>query len=459
VVSPDKLNFAEGALLRADLMLRSKHFEEALSAYRSVRRRFEPVQQEVDDFVAANTDPAQYYDRLVEDRLGIKTRGALPPVVMDWLREESQEDRVLSLIDDVTIAHDIVKRSRRTIHQLDSVLGSEVRVRGFPDIAAKLQGVVGLLNQVTLARRDLALGLEAANDSALSGEIGKMRQERRDVMERLQWFPVALRDFSRREASGLRRWNSVSQKLQRMQLEVDRLQAIANGLQRLLREKNRFGVTLDAGTEAKVRSELALTENEVKSYLAAIETYRENIEGARLQVGFGDARYQNDDRVREQFNRSFSRELLLAAEGQAGPDAAAFAADVKPVLAKLDQLEDKLSKLRQGFSAEVATRAREVEAQVREEQNQLEAQVLALEGLDGEARTQVGEVVMEDFAQVRERLLGIVLRADVGIAHQAWEVREGRLGRVQKLQRERSLEERALNEEQTEVLFAGEAAE
>ena len=47
-----------------------------------------------------------------------------------------------------------------------------------------------------------------------------------------------------------------------------------------------------------------------------------------------------------------------------------------------------------------------------------------LEKLDREARGVVGEVARRNFGIVRDRLHNIVLRADVGITEQAWEVRE-----------------------------------
>lgn len=289
--------------------------------------------------------------------------------------------------------------------------------------------------------------------------MGRVRSERRAVMARMKWFPIVPRDFSRRESSGLRRWNNASQRLQRSQLEIDKLRAVANGLQRLLRERDRFFVSLDAATEARVRAELQQTEAEIADYLARVDQYRESIEGARMQVGFGDARYQNDDHVRDQFNVNFDREMELALAGQAGASAAAFARETQTVMGQLAQLESKLSKVRDGLLADVAKRAAEVEVDLREEQKKLEEHQRALAQLDEEARVRVGEAAMRNFERVRERLSSIVLRADVGITHQAWEVRESHLERVQTLQRERSQEEKSLQEELDEVLFEGEKRE
>jgi predicted rRNA methylase YqxC with S4 and FtsJ domains len=48
-----------------------------------------------------------------------------------------------------------------------------------------------------------------------------------------------------------------------------------------------------------------------------------------------------------------------------------------------------------------------------------------------------------------------VLRADVGIVQQAWEVREQHRERVRELQRVRSTEEQKLNDEMKEVMQDG----
>ena len=64
----------------------------------------------------------------------------------------------------------------------------------------------------------------------------------------------------------------------------------------------------------------------------------------------------------------------------------------------------------------------------------------------------VGEVAKRNFVFVRDKIRGIVLRADVGITEHAWEVREEQITRVRNLQRERARELRLLTDELTEVL-------
>ena len=64
----------------------------------------------------------------------------------------------------------------------------------------------------------------------------------------------------------------------------------------------------------------------------------------------------------------------------------------------------------------------------------------------------VGKVAQRNFFLVRDKVRGIVLRADIGITTQAWEVREEELERVRSLQTERARQEQVLDEELKEVL-------
>ena len=65
----------------------------------------------------------------------------------------------------------------------------------------------------------------------------------------------------------------------------------------------------------------------------------------------------------------------------------------------------------------------------------------SLEKLMKEARGVVGAVAKRNFEHVRDRLMNIVLRADVGITEEAWEVREEQRTRVRNLQVEPARED------------------
>jgi tetratricopeptide (TPR) repeat protein len=451
VTAPESLHLADGSLLRADLMLRSGMFDRALELYESVRQEFDPMRQKVDTFLATTNDPTVYYDRLVEDPIEDE-RAAIPPIVLKWVREAAEDDRLFGVIDDVTRSRDLMKKSKELVRKLTVVLQSPTRARAFPELKAGLERTLGLLNKVTLARRLMAQGLDSVSTARPSGELGALRDERKALMARLGWLPVTEGEFSTREASGERQWNGVSQKLQQLTVEADKLQAMTNALRRLIDDADKSGGPSDPGARARFRAELEANERDLKTYRDRISAYRETIDMGRVQIGFGDQRYVEDDQVRARFREVFTREVKLSAAGQADSDTAAYARTLEPILVKADAADAKFDAVRRDLDAQVKNGAAELQKQVDAEAENLRGYAERLDVLDQNARLLVGEVAMKNFGLVRDRLKSIVLRADVGIVQEAWETREEQRFRVRDLQRERAREEQNLNDELREVL-------
>jgi tetratricopeptide (TPR) repeat protein len=451
VTAPGSLHLADGSLLRADLMLRSGMFERALELYESVRQEFDPMRAKVDTFLTTTTDPTVYYDRLVEEQLDDE-RSGIPAVVLTWVREAAEDERVFGVIDDVTRSRDLIKKSRELVRKLTAVLSSPTRARAFPELKAGLEKSLGLINKVALARRTLAMGLDSVSDAPQPGETGRVRTERRALMQRLGWLPVTEGDFLRREATGERQWNTVSQKLQGLTIEADKLQAMVNALRRVLSDADKQGLSKDSSARQRLGAELEANERDLKTYRDRISAYREAIEMGRVQIGFGDQRYADDDEVRARFRQLLAREVQLAASGQADGDTAAYARTIGSVLAKADAVETRVEGIRRDLEGKVRGGAEELQRQVDAEAENIRVYADRLDTLDQNARLLVGEVAMKNFGLVRDRLKSIVLRADVGIVQQAWETREEQRYRVRDLQRERAREEQNLNDELREVL-------
>lgn len=452
ITDPEGLRLADGSLLRADLMLRSGQFDKALTLYESVHRRFDPIREQVATFLQTTTDPAVYYDKLVEDRLEpARKSDELSPIVIEWAREEAEQTRAFAVIDDVTRSRDLVRRSRRLVQKLNGVLSSRARVKAFPELQGALERTLGLLNRVETARRTLAAGMDDVAESA-DGELGRVRQERRSLMRRMGYLPVNDGDFARREAEGERQWNKLSQQLQALTVQIDKLQAITNGLKRVLRDSTSFTVTQDPMSLQRFQQEITANERELKAHEARIRELSAAVEVGRSQIGFGDQRYVEDDQVRSRFRQVFAREVQLVSAGGDDADAVRYARAITPLLQRMDVLAAQLEGGKDGLERDAFQRAEETRRQVQNESAYIERYAENLEELDHQARLLVGEVAMQNFALVRDKLKSIVLRADVGIVQHAWEVREEQRTRVNTLQRERAREEQNLNDELREVL-------
>jgi len=458
ITDPNNLELADGSLLRADLMLRSGDFQNALNLYRNVREHFDPIRKSVDDFLASTSDPAVYYDKLTADEAAMATETKLPKVVLEWAREQAEDQHVFGMIDDVTRSRDLVKRSRKLAVKLDAVLSVPTRAKAFPELRSGIQYSMSLMNRLAKARSTLAEGMDdVAGDPG--GELSRVRSERRALQKRLGWLPVTDGDFLRRDDSGDRQWNKVSQVLQSLTVEADKLAAIVNGLKRVLKDADQYGVTGDPTSRDRFKLEIEANERDLQTYNKRIEEYRDAIDNGRAQIGFGDQRYVDDDDARKRFRELFAREVTMVSAGQDKSGAVEYAKGIQSLMGRLDIDEQRLEASRGKLEKQALEQAQALRAKIAAEVVSLETYAQNLDSLDQQARLLVGEIAMKNFALVRDRVKNIVLRADVGIVQQAWEVREEQRVRVRNLQRERAREEQNLNDELREVLDDSEEAQ
>lgn len=447
VLDPGLMDGSDAALLRADLLLRSGRFQLAQEAYQEVRADYDPLREQVTQYVLAHEDPAVYYDKLTA--ADIEIGHELPALALDWAREEAAEERVFAIVDDVARSRNLIKRSRRMVTLLRASLGSESRAKVFPEVQQQLEDVVALLNQLGLARLTLARAMDEVAGSG-SGELGQVRAERRKLMDRLGKIPTNPGDFTVRVTRTDESWNKVSQALQRLQLEADHLQALVNGLERMVMEAERFGVTTDAASLERFKAEIEENKKDLAVYTRRIEELRDQVEMGRVQSGFGDEHFSEDDRVRKEFARLFGQEVALASR-QGGREGA-YAKSLSPLMTRIATIESRLGGARAQLDAVALSRAEEVRQAVETEAEAIEVYASRLDTMDQHARLLVGEVARSNLLKVRDRIKDVVMRADIGLVQQAWEVREEQRYRVRDLLRERAQEERLINDELREVL-------
>jgi tetratricopeptide (TPR) repeat protein len=453
VTDPSSENIADGALLRADLMLRAGQFEKSLKVYEGVRATYDPMKEKVDAFLGSTSDPAVYYDKLSQEQLeGLDRGSGLPALAIQWAREAEDGPQAFAVIDEVVLCRELIRASNQVIERLNAVLSSPNRVRAFPELQAGEERALTLLNRIALARLSLGRGLDAVDDGALSGELGQARAARRALEKRLALVPATAADFQERELQASRQWNGASQALQRLNLQIDTLQATINGLHRVLRESAQSGVVRDPSSASGFEAELAQHEQELALHKTQLEALRKMVAAGRVQVGFGDQRFVEDAATRKQYRDALVREVELSVAGQGGQGLRDYAQKLAPVLRSADDADARIDGALASLEAVVAQRSGGLAQDVARETGLLIGYQVQLDGLDSQARLVVGEVAMRNFGRVRDRFKTIALRADVGITEEAWEVREEQRTRVRNLQVERAREDRLLKEELREVL-------
>jgi tetratricopeptide (TPR) repeat protein len=452
ISDPNSQYIGDGTLLRADLLLRAGAFDRALQLYQGVLAQYEPMRAKVDSFLNSTTDVSVYYDKLAQQQLDLLDQNdQLPALAIRWAREAEDGPLAFAVIDDINETKTLIRQSNQLIDRLTALMGASNRVHAFPELEAGETAALSLLNRVSRARLSVAHALDRQESGSMTGDIAQVHEQRRALMAAIEGLPVSPDDFGRREQQGRSQWNALSQELTRRAMEIDALQATINGLRRVLNDGPQQGVVRDPASLQRYQAELDANEHDLKRYREEIVELRRQIDMGRAQIGLGDSRYQNDAQAREQFRVLLEREVQLASGGGAGGGAQGFAREASPVLSDADRYEGQLVGALQQLEGQVAQRSGQLQQKVETERQNIGKYQQQLDALDNEARDLVGHVAQRNFGLVRDKLRGIVLRADVGITEQAWEVREEELDRVRSLQSERSRQEQLLDEELKEV--------
>jgi tetratricopeptide (TPR) repeat protein len=457
VADPSSPYVGDGTLLRADLLLRAGAFDKALQLYEGVRTQYDPMRAKVEAFLGSTKDVGVYYEKLSQQQSldSLDQNDALPTLAIRWAREAEDGPAAFAVIDDVNECKSLLKKSNELVEKLTVLTNAANRVRAFPELEAGEERALGLLNQVSRARLEIARGLDDDEKEPVASDLAQVRQQRRALMGAVGDMPTTSGEFDARDRSGRAQWNEVSQQLSNRNLEIDQLQAIVNGLRRMLHDDAQKGVARDPSSVTRFQAELDQNEHDLKVFHQEADELRKQINFGRAQVGLGDSRYQNDATARAQFRDLLDREVQLAVAGQGGPKVQGYAQRVQPLLMQGRAEEDKLTQAFDALETQVAARTTELRAKIDAERANLANYTAQLDGLDNGpngAHDLVGHVAERNFGMVRDKLRGIVLRADVGITEQAWEVREEEMARVHNLQTERAREEQLLDEELREVL-------
>jgi len=453
IIDPDGSKSAEAGLLRGDLELRTKQFDKAIVTFDGVRSQFEPMHERVARFLASTSDPAVFYDRLIEDQLsGSDEAEQVPQLAIRWAREADQGDEAFAVVNEVVRTRTLLRQSDEIVQQINAVMQSPARSKAFPDLRAGQQTAVGAINGLMIARVGLARALDSQESSSLSGEIAEVQRKRRTLQDRVLALPTSQSDFQARENAAENRWNKASQKIHQLQIQADTLQSVVNALRRVLRDSASRGVAPDPAMLSRFNEELTAHERDIAAYRETIALLRKQADQGRVASGFDDNAVFADGTVRAEYKRLLAAEVTLASRGAAGSNAAAYAKRITPLLLLADDVERRYEAILAEINRTVDARANELLLAIATEEAKLVGYAAQLRAMDQEARLVVGEVAMRNFGIVAERLRGIVMRADVGITEQAWEAREEQLNRVRRLQSERAQSERLLNEELQEVL-------
>lgn len=440
VAAPDSHFIPDGKVLRGNLLLRNGRFEDATEVFREVRNEFGPVFRDLEAIRTGHDDLTAHFRGLVRDNMeNFDVENFLPETARRWTDLDADFERAVSVLSDLSQSRRLVEETHSLIVRLNAAIGAPNRVSVFTDLREQREGTTSIRNRAARVRQALIQRDEGRGGSA---ELNGIRTQRRRIESALGGMPTEGDDFLARDDQLLGRYR-------RLQRELSDLEVILMGMEaRIVATETFLNQTEeDQQTDsAAVRAELAQHRAAVSTYRADIETIEGLIEVARIQVGVGDARYQRDTRLRDEYSRLVEQERQLSGGSNS---------ESEPLFRRVTALERRLDQRDAEIDARVEERVANMRRVIDEESANLVTYRERIQSLEGETEIVVGAVTQNAFQDVRDRFYDLVLRADVGRIDVTWAQREEHRMRVDMLTRDRSRELQALDDEFRDIMDEG----
>ncbi len=444
VAAPGSRYIPDGKLLRAGLLLRNGRLHDAEEVYQEVRVQFQPVRDELNAMVAGQEDPRLHFREMVRSNLQLfDVEEFLPPLARRWATFEEDMNRALTLLSDTSKVRQLVTETSGLISRLDGAINSPNAVNVFPDLRRQRERTVALRTRLSKAQQQL-ISL-AGNGVAGSGELGRVRAKRQRLEASLATMPVARDQFDERNEVLLSRYRRLQRELGQLEIVLLGMEAQVVATERFVEDSLGHGSVTEEDVQA-VRESLALQRGALEHFQGRVTELRRAVEVGRLQVGVGDIRYQKDAQTREEHRQLVAQEReLVRSRGQ-------IPANVDVTFDRVDSLQQSLDEYDQFINDVVSERTQTMRVVLEDESERLSVYTEALHALEQEAEDVATYVTYNSFNRVRKRFYDLVLKADVGEIDVSWARREEHRQRVESLNRERSGELQALQDEYQEIM-------
>ncbi len=442
ISAPDSPLIPEGKLLWGNLLLRTGRFQRAQQVFQEVRDQFGPIYQQITQ-ATDRANPEQYFRELIRSNLQVFDASSfLPAQALAWVRQEGGLDSSLRVISDLNTCRTYVREATELIDRLNAALGAPSRSHVFQDLGRARQRVWQVLNRGSQLRESVALAMDR-NADVTNIDLQGIISQRRALAAQIGRLPVDDDGLRRRDRQADNELQTLSQTLQRNQQRVDGLEAMVVAIERYLTDPSHQSAQLDRAT---LLAELSQQRLALQQYRDRVTNIRRMISAARSQIGAGDPRYAHDVEMRAQLRDLVAREA--SALGAAGR----LPAEATSLLARLDLLDRGIEEADGRINTLVDQRIVVITTQVHEEETRVAGYRERLGALEREAEDVVGNLIQQQFRQVRLQFYQIVLRADLGLVDVAWEEREEHNNRARLLAEEQNREISALNDEFSEVV-------
>jgi tetratricopeptide (TPR) repeat protein len=434
IAVPDSRLIPRAKLLRGNLLLHAGRYTEAEKVFEETIGEFTPVRDQLDKITAEQSDTRAFFAALMERSFtALDVAGALPPLVVKWVGEEPDVQRALALTADLSAAREYTRETERLLRLVEAVIDGPSRVNAFPALRGAMRRSQQMSNRLGQLRARL---LDLAQQQVPGGDqqLGGLAAERRKLEAQIASLPTSDEAYQRREEKARAVYVHLKQELARNEVRIDRLNAMIVALERFVADPSYTEGAAEENVRA-LRDELDRHRAGAEQMRADLTALREDVEGARYQVGVGDSQDRADAQLREKMRQLCAKErtLIVGRGGEVG-------ARLDRALGSIEQAEKIIAEFRAAAEKEADRQIDEMRLLVRGEREHVAQYREELASLGSEAEEVVGGVTFENFSSVRRKFHSLILKADVGVIDVAWMRKEQHKERGASFNKERLAE-------------------
>jgi TolA-binding protein len=406
-------------------------YAKAADIFADTNAMFAPAHAALARMVEGKLDPAAFIDQIAgRNEHVFQAVAPIPEVAAQWLRQEPEVQRFVSVETDLGGIETDLEQSEATIARLEAVIAANDRSALYPKIAQRRARVATIQHDLIGIRQELLeQQVKAAGAAAESAARRSLYTQYAPLLDPEQ-------AHAERTAAEHRGYDTIALVASEIASTIDSTQAVSVALRKYMIDADPpLADDVEAATTQGL-DDAAREARAIEDELAAIR--RELVLGKDL-AGVGDAQLAAARALRKQVQAAQDAEQrALSARGNS--NAKALGERAAKLAGQLAQLDAQLERsVEQGIA--------EVKAALAAERKAIDEYKRELAEFEAESKALGAEVLGASFADVQAKLYDVVIRSDVGTIDVAWARKEDNDDDLKRLNLARSRDLRQLRDE------------
>ncbi len=461
LASPDSAMLPEVRILEGNLRIRKarvifesgkgnalEEYDKAMDTFTVTRDQFEEARNFIEKVVAERKDPRLFVNQITgrtAETFDIEAQ--LPPIAVEWLREEPEVGRVIAVDTDLVSIRRDIETTEETIERLELAINSPSRVNIFPELADKRTRLQEIYEdtqatQTALAQEQWTLVSKHATDQERS-EYEALRERRIRAARELDAMPNAKLSYGDRVTQARAGYAKLAARAAEIAVEIDAAEATLVAIDKYINDNS---TDLTEAQKAEYQTTIEGLRTDIDQLREELAATRRDITLGKDQAGVGDESAVQTRRLQDEYREALAAEHAFVS----GVTARMSGADKTRAL-QIGNLMDKgasvlgqIDLVNRAIDEVIDRELAEVRTALAEEKSRLATYREELQRYEAEAQQLGGEVLSSNFGKVSKRFYEVLIRADVGVIDVAWAAREQAEQTMKRLTLEESRERRVL---------------